>query len=766
MSLTRGRTTATFFKKGTLVIAQVPNTLSNYKARVAKDASRDVDPSVHVKFQGGAAVIPIPWTYIFDPYVDKPPPRVTPVVDLTIDLDPDPVPVTQLPSTPAPVSQSQPLITIDLDSPESPPRPNPSSSQPSQHPKTPSAPPHPQPIPPPTPPSPAHHITNTIHHPIANPTVYSKHQPIAQPSLRPVHHPIARPTPQPPPPEPTPHPTPHLSNPTHQPRPLPTSIPTLSSREKPRRHAPREQPLPPRHPSSTAFSVRIPRKVPQVSSDPTHNKQSATTSPVPIPHHPFKAHRPPEPNSRNEDEIQPLPQSSKPPSRPPSKRPPTNHSRNPPQSQTAKAILSSMMMQKKDSTTAKPLNGPIANPLNLPNITRRHPLTSSVDLPPPPRNPVSRSDADSHYRQPWSLQSHPPNGGDSNQRDGYDVNSEGVHQPRRRLHDQQEQHQQPKKKTRVNYIRDDLDPFASLTERHFELYDEEPVRVAEDFIPPTKFPMNDSPDAEVTLAQSSADVLDEIESPMEIVMDKEDATHDNVIDVDANTQSKQRSSGRKKSNPIHLLPRTRPRSNQTDTHESSGRGNHRFRIISNTPSYDRNDPSADFWKIRLYSCVCGFNQESQADIDRRSSGFIQCGQCSYWSHLRCTQLSEEDIENYSHPDGKRFLCWRCAETLQQHAGEHDINLRSGRWGIQVKPETTPTTAYIYDMLLTKRVGPLKRNALVRNPLSEEERLNRANNVELLREGLIATSIGDGERSTIDRLSEVKRREQISKDLKS
>lgn len=150
-------------------------------------------------------------------------------------------------------------------------------------------------------------------------------------------------------------------------------------------------------------------------------------------------------------------------------------------------------------------------------------------------------------------------------------------------------------------------------------------------------------------------------------------------------------------------------------------------------------------KHRVYSCLCGLLEEPQV---HGQSGSIQCGMCGLWSHLRCTQLIKEELEQFQ-SGRRRFLCWSCVDCVVPSAPQSVIEQpNSIKWGIQMRPVLPIRSRHGKETTFSKSTARHGR-CFVRAALTEDERAAREDNVEALREGLARWSIGEKERNLVD-----------------
>lgn len=161
----------------------------------------------------------------------------------------------------------------------------------------------------------------------------------------------------------------------------------------------------------------------------------------------------------------------------------------------------------------------------------------------------------------------------------------------------------------------------------------------------------------------------------------------------------------------------------------------------------KEDGVEDF--TRVYACSCGARDEPVHDIEGQL-GSIQCGMCGLWSHLRCMQLTEVEIDIFCSNE-RRFLCWFCLDRnlpLVHCGGTLDLN--SGPWGFPLKPILPTYVAHDDEgVRLAEALNPIRRQQLVRRTLTDAEREARSENVQALLNGEVRISVGQRERTLID-----------------
>ena len=168
---------------------------------------------------------------------------------------------------------------------------------------------------------------------------------------------------------------------------------------------------------------------------------------------------------------------------------------------------------------------------------------------------------------------------------------------------------------------------------------------------------------------------------------------------------------------------------------------------------------SEFPVPRVFGCSCPENDKQLL----QHQDTIQCCRCSLWLHNECAGFEIGDlghIQNGLQEENANFICVQCLDdqlslapgvrSVQQHLSSEGtiwfssiprITKRMRGLGITATDPRQHDTA-------TKERGLYKRHWL-REPLREDEKAARLNNLERLREGVVNASVGAREREVLD-----------------
>lgn len=178
----------------------------------------------------------------------------------------------------------------------------------------------------------------------------------------------------------------------------------------------------------------------------------------------------------------------------------------------------------------------------------------------------------------------------------------------------------------------------------------------------------------------------------------------------------------------------------------------------------------------IMQCVC--NRACLPDGDLRNA--IQCRMCGLWSHLMCTQLNQ-DPSNAKDDFRQRFICVQCLEKVTgtthvavifsddetENSGDDDIGLeqthRNGDESpLTVQIRSLPQILNEFEecdkrrrtkstLTSTPKATYDKSDYIRRSPLTREDVIARAENIEELRSGVCKPSIEEDEQDMISAL---------------
>lgn len=158
--------------------------------------------------------------------------------------------------------------------------------------------------------------------------------------------------------------------------------------------------------------------------------------------------------------------------------------------------------------------------------------------------------------------------------------------------------------------------------------------------------------------------------------------------------------------------------------------------------------------LLVHECLCGKIEEPDVLELSGLCGSIQCGQCGLWSHLRCLQMSKQEVEDFC-AQKRRFFCWNCVSVYPTCDFSIDVDnpddiIEDFEGAIQMKPVLPFQKSSLAEYDIGVGVKPKKWN-WIRKPLEEDDCRARAKNVEALREGLSPPLVSKKEQTLIDTL---------------